>query len=93
MTPQVCESPVDSPEAGRWAAEEAALQLGWLGECPFHGELFKAPGACLPRIDYKSAEPGAEAGRNATLRLLATQLQDAYAERCPLCVHEESIPD
>jgi hypothetical protein len=32
---------VASAENQRLAAEEAALQLGWLSECPYHGEPFR----------------------------------------------------
>lgn len=87
---QVHAAHVRAFEARRWAAEDLALELGWIRECPFHGEPFRAPGA-----------PSDAAGRSALAARLADTALFAFArevtrsfpERCLTCAREVASPD
>ena len=78
-------------ESQRWAAEEAALQLGLLRECPYHGEPFKAPAAHAIAPRRKRSRPGARLDPHPDL-LRLTQLSATYAEQCPYCVRDNAVP-
>jgi hypothetical protein len=47
MASQLCVRVSTGFHSRRWAAEELALELGWLCECPYHGEPFRSTTACL----------------------------------------------
>ena len=88
MTTQSDQANGNSFEERRWAAEEAALQLGWLCECPFHGEPFKAP------VEPASQDLTAQTVRDDDeLLVLARRVSRAYAEQCPLCARENDLPE
>jgi len=73
-------------ESRRLAAEEAALQLGWLSECPYHGEPFRSAAGMRNN-------PRAIATVPADVMALVTEVCRAYADRCAFCVRESSIPE
>jgi hypothetical protein len=75
-------------DAGRWAAEDLALQLGWLSECPYHGEPFKTA-ARAQNTDTVLAvvDPASE------LYALAARLTKSYSEHCPFCERESTVPE
>jgi hypothetical protein len=80
-------------DAGRWAAEELALQLGWLSECPYHGEPFRSPGqeaTQVPATARSATEPG---DCSSDMYSLALELSSAYSERCPMCARESAVPE
>jgi hypothetical protein len=72
-------------DSRRLAAEEAALQLGWLSECPYHGEPFRSDGA---REDLHAI-----ATVPADVIELVTEVCDGFADRCPFCMRESGIPE
>jgi len=74
------------------AAEDVALQLGWLRECPYHGQPFKAD--ALPRALLGGRRGHTPAGPcNDELIALAMRVAEGYAEYCPHCALERSIPE
>lgn len=85
------QTPQDAPSDGtRWAAEEIALERGWLRECPYHGEPFKAAG-----LDMDDTRCGATNAADANAELLqqARRLVSTCAEYCPACAHEAALLD
>ena len=68
------------------AIEEAALRLGWLRECPYHGEPFNAL-TCTPEPAALHCD-----GSDEVMLRDAALLVTAYAETCPFCAREESLP-
>ena len=75
----------------RWAAEELALQLGWLRECPFHGEPFKDTAGGRARAGVIKTLPVVPSDSPGDLYTLAAQLSRSYAEHCPLCAQESAL--
>ena len=82
----------DSQSAKQWAAEDFAIAIGLLRECPYHGQPFKtrrkgwtgkalAPGLINPLDPIVSVFAG------DTRELLATveQIAGHYAEHCEFC--------
>ena len=67
------------------AIEEVALRLGWLCECPYHGEPFRSP-AVAPEL------AGVVRGGGDVMLHDAALLASAYAEFCPLCERENVLP-
>ena len=83
--------PRDAQSDGtRWAAEEIALERGWLRECPYHGEPFKAAG-----LNVDDTRCGGSTGNdtNAELMLEARRLASACADYCPSCAREAALLD
>ena len=76
----------ESFDSRRLAAEEAALQLGWLSECPYHGEPFRS--AVGRRKDREGV-----ATVPADVIALVTEVCDDYSDSCPLCARESAIPE
>ena len=77
-------------ESMRIAAEDVALQLGWLRECPSHGQPFKAkapPGELNRQVHASSSSC------NDELMAFAMRIANGYAEHCPHCAFETSIPE
>ena len=83
--------PVDARSDGaRWAAEEIALERGWLRACPYHGETFKAAGLAMD--DLRCGVTTAT-DTNAELLLQARRLVSTCADYCPACAHEAALLD
>ena len=70
----------------RCAAEEAAIQLGWLRECPYHGQPFRPA-----RIPLRQAKPTARV--SPELLALAVAVSDAYSDQCAFCARESATPE
>ena len=77
-------------DARRWAAEELALELGWLSECPYHGEPLKtaAAGGVAVSPSALLAVDG-----STDLYFLALKVSRSYAEHCPFCIRENALAD
>ena len=90
MTAESHQTKVGAAESRRWAAEETALELGWIRECPFHGEPFRSAGY-VPAAGA-NAVPATAPELGEDLALLALQISSAYADECPLCARENSDP-
>ena len=76
----------------QWAAEDFAIAVGLLRECPYHGEPFKAhnrpvSGKALAAGLVDPLDPIVKVFNGDTRELLAAveQVTGGYAERCPLC--------
>jgi hypothetical protein len=87
MMIQLVDSHAVEFDSGRWAAEELALQLGWLRECPYHGEPFR--NATTPCSAAALPQPGSR----PELYSSAMKLSSAYSEHCPICAHERALPE
>ena len=75
----------------RSAAEDVALQLGWLRECPYHGQPFK--GEALHPSPVGRRALGRPGQCSEELISFAMHMVDGYAERCPTCAFESAIPE
>ena len=80
----------------QWAAEDFAIAIGLLRECPFHGQPFKAHKKALSRKALAAglvdpSDPIVKAFNGNTHELLATveRIAHDYGERCPLCAASE----
>jgi hypothetical protein len=93
MTTQSNNTELYSFDSQRWAAEEAALQLGWLRECPYHGEPFRTTGPRGPSTAGRHEPAAPPFDANSDVALLFTRLPLAYAEQCPLCARESAVPE
>jgi hypothetical protein len=82
----IAETHISSAESQRLAAEEAALQLGWLSECPYHGEPFRTG-------DAHAKDPEAIATVPADVIALVTEVCDGFSDTCPFCARESTIPE
>ena len=86
MTPFNATTTHSSSDAQRVAAEEAALQLGWLSECPFHGEPFRNAGGRRKDPEAVSAVP-------EDVIALVSEVCDGVEDVCPLCARESAMPE
>ena len=84
----------------RWAAENFALSIGLLRECPYHGEPFRAPTSGLAGSKLHAAnvvDPWSVQLFNGNTReLLATaqRIARSYGHRCALCETSDPVdPD
>jgi hypothetical protein len=77
----------------RWAAEELALQLGWLCECPYHGEPFKSSAGLTAAAATPQNHAALEGGRDRDLYSLAAEISKGYGERCSFCDRENVLPE
>jgi hypothetical protein len=91
MTSQTSSNAAREFESKRWAAEELALQLGWLCECPYHGEPFKSS------VDFTAPAPtpqtDAAVASARELYSLAAEISRGYGERCSFCERENVLPE
>jgi hypothetical protein len=71
------------------AAEELALRLGWLCECPYHGEPYRR----RPLGGAKGREAASLPDSGDDLALFATRMSEQYADECPICARESAIPE
>jgi hypothetical protein len=77
-------------DARIWAAEELALDLGWLRECPYHGEPFKVRGAA-ERASVQRRRRGVQSAGD-DLMAYALRLTRGYGDECALCARENALP-
>ena len=73
------------------AAEDVALQLGWLRECPYHGQPFKGEGLRPSRVGRRALGRAGQCSEE--LISFAMHMVGSYAERCPTCAFESAIPE
>jgi hypothetical protein len=83
----------------QWAAEDFAIAIGLLRECPYHGQPFKAARNPLTRKALSASimnplDPNLRVFNGNTGELLAAveRVTRTYGERCPECAqldHED----
>jgi hypothetical protein len=83
----------------QWAAEDFAIAIGLLRECPYHGQPFKARRKGITRKALAAGlvdplDPIVKIFNGDTHELLATveRVADDYSEQCTLCAasdHDE----
>ena len=73
-------------DARVWAAEELALEVGWLRECPYHGVTYRAP-------NVLESAPATIGRRDSSADLLrdAERLAAARGSTCDICEIETSV--
>jgi hypothetical protein len=76
----------------QWAAEDFALAIGLLCECPYHGQPFKSQASGITRKALASRlidprDPVVEVFNGDTRELIATleRVTRDYGERCVFC--------
>ena len=76
----------------QWAAEDLAIAMGLLHECPFHGQPFNSyrrslTGGALAAALLKTRHPSAALFAGNTRELLAAvdKATKQYGERCAFC--------
>src|SRR5689334_112018 len=74
-------------DARRWAAEDLALELGWLSECPYHGEPFRTAVRARNMDTALLDDPASD------LYAFAARLTKSYSEHCPFCERESTVPE
>ena len=82
----------DSQAVKQWAAEDFAIAIGLLRECPYHGQPFKAhqKGLTAKALDaglVDPLDPIVQIFNGNTRELLATveRVAGKYGERCEFC--------
>ncbi|MGZ8202432.1 MAG: hypothetical protein ACXWUB_04220 [Burkholderiales bacterium] len=80
----------------QWAAEDLAISIGLLRECPFHGQPFKAKksalsGKALAANLIDPLDPAVRAFNGNTRELMAAleKVTGHYGERCVYCAASE----
>jgi hypothetical protein len=87
----------DAQVVKQWAAEDFAIAIGLLRECPYHGQPFKVPKKkgltrkVLAAGLVDPSDPIVKVFEGNTHELLATveRITHDYGERCPLCASEQ----
>jgi hypothetical protein len=89
----------DPQAVKRWAAEDVAIAMGLLRECPYHGQPFKTQRKPLTRKALAAGlldplDPSVQVFKGDTSELLnaVERVTHDYGERCNICVaseHEE----
>ena len=92
ITPLIGSPKPDPKVVKEWAAEDFAIAVGLLRECPYHGQPFKAHNRPLTRKALAAGlvdplDPIVKVFNGDTRELLAAvaQVTGGYAERCPRC--------
>ena len=83
----------------QWAAEDYAISVGLLRECPFHGEPYKPRTYARTRTALTGGrvdpfDPSVRVFNGNTRELLATveQVTGGYGECCPYCRASDEEP-
>lgn len=83
---------IDPQMVKQWAAEDFAISMGLLRECPYHGQPFKATRKGLLSKPLTAGiidplDPNVQVFNGDTRELLAAveRLTGDYGERCELC--------
>jgi hypothetical protein len=92
-TPLVVGSEKSDPQAiKQWAAEDFAIAVGLLRECPYHGQPFKAQAKTLTSSALTAGlidplDPAVQVFKGNTRELLAAveRVTRDYGERCVFC--------
>ena len=76
----------------QWAAEDVAIAMGLLRECPYHGQPFRARSVAstakaLATGVIDPLDPSVQAFQGNTRELLAAieRVTDTYGDRCEIC--------
>jgi hypothetical protein len=91
ITPLFGSEKSDPQTVKQWAAEDFAINVGLLRECPFHGQPFKASKAmtrkALAAGLLDPLDPNVRVFNGDTRELLAAveRVTGGYAEHCALC--------
>jgi hypothetical protein len=92
MTPLVGSEKSDPQVVKQWAAEDFAIAIGLLRECPYHGQPFKAQRKPLTRKALAAGlvdplDPSVRVFNGNTRELLAAveRVTGGYGEHCSLC--------
>src|SRR5688572_24538028 len=80
----------DPQTVKQWAAEDFAINMGLLRECPYHGQPFKAPNATRRKAlaaGLDPLDPNVRVFNGNTRELLAAveRVTGGYSEHCALC--------
>lgn len=91
--PVVRSESYDSQVARQWVAEDLAISIGLLRECPFHGVPFKAAHNKLTSQALAAGlidplDPMLRVFNGNTLELMAAvdRVTRGYSEQCALCL-------
>ena len=91
ITPLFGSDKSDPQTVKQWAAEDFAINIGLLRECPFHGQPFKAPKSKarspLAAGVVDPLDPNVRVFNGNTRELLAAveRVTGGYSEHCALC--------
>jgi hypothetical protein len=75
-------------DAQRWTAEELAIELGLLRECPYHGEPFRVVGTAAAR---SPASRSGTASAGSSLLSAARAVASQYGHACRACTTEHTL--
>lgn len=96
VTPLVGSQKSDPQAVKQWAAEDFAISIGLLRECPYHGQPFKPKragllGGRVPRALTDPLNPAVRAFNGNTRELMAAveDVAGHYGERCEYCAASE----
>jgi hypothetical protein len=96
VAPLVGSQKSDPQVVKQWAAEDFAISIGLLRECPYHGQPFKAKpprwsGSKLPRALIDPLDPAVRAFNGDTRELMAAveDVTGHYGDRCEYCEASE----
>ncbi len=91
-TPLAVPAQSDQQIGKQWAAEDFAIAIGLLRECPYHGQPYRAHTSSLTRKALAAGlidpqDPIVQIFKGDTHELLAAvkRVTGAYGESCPLC--------
>lgn len=92
--PLVGSPKVEGQTAKQWAAEDIAISMGLLRECPYHGQPFKArpaSGNALGTGVIDPLDPMVKVFGGNTREMMAAveQVTGHYGERCAYCAAQE----
>ena len=96
ITPLVESEKSDPQTVKQWAAEDFAIAIGLLRECPYHGQPFKAQKRPLTHKALAAGlidplDPNVRVFNGNTRELLAAvqRVTGRYGEHCALCAASE----
>ena len=99
LSPLTGSEKTDPHAIKQWAAEDFAISVGWLRECPYHGQPYRArgPGPASHALALGLVEPEDPMvkifnGDTRELLAAADRAARSYGERCDMCAasdHEE----
>ena len=95
ITPLFGSEKCDPQTVKQWAAEDFAINIGLLRECPYHGEPFKASKAAMRKLltagRIDPLDPNVRVFNGNTRELLAAveRVTGGYTEHCPQCAASE----
>ena len=81
----------DAQAVKQWAAEDFAIAIGLLRECPYHGQPFKAQTRLSSKVlasgHIDPLDPNVRAFNGNTRELLAAveRVTRTYGDRCAFC--------